>query len=74
MELVTGIIKLIVIAWLLTQVNRAEISLRSIAKNLEILTQNQRTFFGEKLKEMKLEEPVKIEEEKPYSRTIYKED
>lgn len=63
MELVFEIISLIVAVWLLVQINRAEISLRSIAKNLEILTQNQKTFFEDKLRGKELDDPKHIEDD-----------
>lgn len=62
MELVLEIVSLIVILWLLVQINRAEISLRSIAKNLEILAQNQKVYISKQLeKDKDLKETEHIE-------------
>lgn len=61
MDLIFEIISLIVTVWLIVQINRAEISLRSIAKNLEILTQNQKVYISKQLeKDKELQDPEHI--------------
>lgn len=64
MATVIGIFELIIIVWLLAQVNRIEASLRNMAKNLEILTQNQRAFFINQMSgKEQLQDPEQIKEE-----------
>lgn len=60
-EIIVGIIELIIFIWFLAQINRVEISLRSIAKNLEILTQNQKVYISNQLiKDKELKDPEHI--------------
>ncbi len=59
---IIGIINLIIICWFIAKINSVDVSLRSIAKNLEILTQNQKVFISEQLikdKNLKESEQVK---------------
>lgn len=61
--IIIGIINLAIICWIITKINSFEICLKSIAKNLEILTQNQKTFFEDKLRGRELDDPKHIEDD-----------
>lgn len=53
-------LNLIIFIWLIAKVNSVDGSLKSIAKNLEILTNNQKKFFEEKIIGKELEEPKQV--------------
>lgn len=55
-------LNLIIFIWLIVKVNSVDESIKSIAKNLEILTQNQKIFFEEKMRGKELEAPKHIDD------------
>ena len=56
-------LNLIIFIWLIVKVNSVDTSLKSIAKNLEIQTQNQKLLFEEKIRGKELEEPKHFEDD-----------
>lgn len=62
-EIIALGLNLIIFIWLIVKVNSLDTSFKSIAKNLEILTQNQKTYFEEKIRGKELEAPRHIEDD-----------
>lgn len=58
MEWIGIVIDLAILIFIVLKVSQIEVDIRSIAKNLEIMKQNQKVFFEEQLKDKKEDRKV----------------
>lgn len=53
MEWIEIVIELAILIFVILKISQIEINIRSIAQNIEVLTQNQKVFFEEQMKKEK---------------------
>ncbi len=59
--IILGILIIYLIIWGIVKVNSIDSSLKMVAKTLEVLTQNQKLYFQNRIKDEQFKEPPKFE-------------